>query len=263
MGGGKYNGQVGFYLCAPVVIAMPTLVTPQEVDSALLTDQSPAVHAFLAALSAGEHWYAALLGAVQLWDRDEECYGGRYFRYVIAGEALDLLLVMERICWDLGHLLPQEEYEALFFYARPPYTYSDTEFAHLLGAEKYRAYLSYFYGVVLEEVLLHAVEEELLKATNYGVTRDRRDPESHYTRLYGKNERELLHDYSAERGRPVSGVMTLTERKEFLYWLFKQRVANSLPERLASDSQKGLDTLRMLRGTYPAGPFDSLRGYSD
>lgn len=242
---------------------MPTVVTPQRYDSALTTDQTPAVRAFAEAFAAGEHWYGALLGAVCQWSRDEECYDGRYFRFMIAGEALDLLLVMERISWDFRHLLPQEEYRALFFYARPPHIYSDTDFAHVLGEEKYRAYLSYFYGVTLEEVLLHAVEDEILKATNYGVTRDSRDPESTYTRLYGKDEYELLREFNAEREHTVSGVITLTEWKEFLYWLFKQRVANSLPERLASDTQKGLDTLRMLRGTYPAGPFDTLRGFSD
>lgn len=242
---------------------MPTVITPPQVDSALTTDQTPAVRAFAEGLGEGEHWYRALLGSVHLWRRGEECYGGRYFRYLIAGEALDLLLVMERISWDIRHLLPPDEYDALFFYARPPFTYSDREFAHLLGEDMYRSYLSYFYGVTLEEVLLHAVEDEILKATNYGLTRDTRDPESPYTRLYGKKEHELLQDFNAERERTVNGVMTLTEWKEFLYWLFKQRVANSLPERLASDSQKGLDTLRMLRGTYPAGPFDTLRGYSE
>ncbi len=242
---------------------MPTLVTPQHYDSALSTDQTPAVRAFAAALAEGEHWYGALLSAVHLWSCDEECYGGRYFRFMIAGEALDLLLVMERISWDCRHLLPQEERDALFFYARPPYTYSDTEFAHLLGEEKYCSYLNYFYGVTLEEVLLHAVEDEILKATNYGLTSDLRDPVSPYTRLYGKKEHELLQGFSAERDRPVNGAITLTEWKEFLYWLFKQRVATSLPERLASDTQKGLDTLRMLRGTYPAGPFDTLRGYRE
>ncbi len=248
---------------------MPTLVTPQQQvlqqhpESALATDHTPAVRAFAAALGEGEHWYRALLGAVHLWSRAEECYGGRYFRYLIGGEALDLLLVMERMCWDCRHLLPPAEYNALFFYARPPYTYADRDFAHLLGEEKYRAYLNYFYGVTLEEVLLHAVEDEILKATNYGVTRDSRDPENPYTRLYGRNEHELLQEFSAARERDRSGVMTLTEWKEFHYWLFKQRVATSLPERLASDTQKGLETLRLLRGTYPAGPFDTLRGYSD
>lgn len=247
----------------PRLVAMPTVVSPQQFHAALAADQTPAVRAFGEALGDGEHWYSALLGTVRLWNRDEECYGGRYFRYMIAGEALDLLLVMERVSWDFRQLLPQDEFSALFFYARPPYTYADREFAHLLGEEKYRAYLNYFYGVTLEEVLLHAVEDEILKATNYGLTRDTRDPESPYTRLYGKKEHELLQDFSAERERPVNGAITLTEWKEFLYWLFKRRVANSLPERLASDSQKGLDTLRMLRGTYPAGPFDTLRGYSE
>ncbi len=242
---------------------MPTLVTPHQHVSALSTDPTPAVRAFAAALGEGEHWYTALLGAVHLWSREEECYGGRYFRYLVAGEALDLLLVMERISWDFRHLLPQAERDALFFYARPPFTHSDREFAHLLGEEKYCSYLSYFYGVTLEEVLLHAVEDEILKATNYGVTRDMRDPESPYTRLYGKKEHELLEGFSEDRGRTLNGVMTLTEWREFLYWLFKHRVANSLPERLASDTQKGLDTLRMLRGTYPDGPFDTLRGYDE
>lgn len=245
------------------VVAMPTLVTPQQFDSALSADQTLAVRAFAEALVEGKHWYGALLGAVHLWSRDEECYGGRYFRYMVAGEALDLLLVMERISWDFRHLLPRDEYDAFFFYARPPYTYTDREFAHLLGVEKYRSYLNYFYGVTVEEALLHAVEDEILKATNYGLTRDNRDPESPYTRLYGKKERELLQEFSTDRERAVNGVMTLTDWKEFLYWLFKQRVANSLPERLASDSRKGIDTLRMLRGTYPAGPFDTLRGYSE
>lgn len=242
---------------------MPTLVTPQQYDSALSADQTPAIRAFAAALAAGEHWYTALLGAVRLWSRAEERYDGRSFRFLIAGEALDLLLVLERICWDFRHVLPQEEYHALFFYARPPQTYTDREFAHLLGENKYCSYLNYFYGVTLEEVLLHAVEDEILKATNYGVTRDLRDPESPYTRLYGKKESELLAEFGAARDRPVNGAITLTEWKEFLYWLFKQRVANSLPERLASDTQKGLDTLRVLRGTYPDGPFDTLRGYSE
>jgi hypothetical protein len=240
-----------------------TLITPQQYDSALSTDQTPAVRAFAEGLAEGEHWYHALAGAVHLWNREEECYGGRYFRFLIASEALDLLLVMERICWDFRHVLPQEERDALFFFAQPPFTYSDTDFAHLLGEEKYRAYLSYFYGVTLEEVLLHAVEDEILKATNYGLTRDNRDPESPFTRLYGKKEHELLREFGKERERPVNGVLSLTDWKEFLYWLFKQRVANCLPERLASDTQKGLDTLRMLRGTYPAGPFDTLRGYSE
>ena len=157
---------------------MPTLVTPHQHVSALSTDPTPAVRAFAAALGEGEHWYSALLGTVHLWSREEECYGGRYFRFLVAGEALDLLLVMERISWDFRHLLPQAERDALFFYARPPFTHSDREFAHLLGEEKYCSYLNYFYGVTLEEVLLHAVEDEILKATNYGVTRDLRDPES-------------------------------------------------------------------------------------
>lgn len=256
-------GPVGICVTATKVVAMPTLVTPQAFDSALSTDQTPAVRAFADALGAGDHWYSALLGAVHLWSRDEECYGGRYFRYMIAGEALDLLLVMERISWDFRQLLPPEECEALFFCAQPPFTYSDRDFAHLLGEEKYCAYLNYFYGVTLEEVLLHAVDDEIQKATNYGVTLDSRDPESLYTRLYGKDEHELLVEFCAERDKRVNGVITLTEWKEFLYWLFKQRVASSLPERLASDSQKGLDTLRMLRGTYPAGPFDTLRGFSE
>jgi hypothetical protein len=48
--------------------------------------------------------------------------------------------------------------------------------------------------------------------------------------------------------------MSMSESKEFTYWLFKYRVARSDKARIASDTRKGLDQLaRMQRAAARAG----------
>jgi len=225
----------------------------------LAVEQPAAIRQFAQRLQEGEHWYRALLGCIPLWHLQEEYFAGRHFKYMLAGEALDLLLLAERITWDFRHLLPRKELEELLLAGVPPLALSEAQFAGLLGVEYHRAYLNFFYGVVLEEVIIYTLEQEILKETDYGATRDPRDGDSPYLRLYGRTEEELWSSFCAENGRSLRSATTMTEWKEFLYWLFKQRVAWSLPDRLASDTKKGLDTLRHLRKLCPGGPFDVLR----
>ena len=40
--------------------------------------------------------------------------------------------------------------------------------------------------------------------------------------------------------------MSLTDLKEFTYWLFKMRLTKWDPARVASDTRKGINTLRYL-----------------
>ena len=40
--------------------------------------------------------------------------------------------------------------------------------------------------------------------------------------------------------------MSLTDLKEFTYWLFKMRLSKWDPARVASDTRKGINTLRHL-----------------
>ena len=50
------------------------------------------------AIIGGKHWYIALLEAIGLWTKAEENHNGRTYRYLIAGEAFDWLLLAERLC---------------------------------------------------------------------------------------------------------------------------------------------------------------------
>ena len=46
---------------------------------------------------------------------------------------------------------------------RFPESFDESQFKDLLGADKYRGYLNYFYGVMVEEALQLAVEAEVHK----------------------------------------------------------------------------------------------------
>ena len=60
-------------------------------------DGIKAVDELKAAIAGGKHWYIALLEAIGLWTTAEETHNGRLYRYLIAGEAFDWLLLAERL----------------------------------------------------------------------------------------------------------------------------------------------------------------------
>ena len=99
------------------------------------------------AIRSGQHWYLALLEAIGLWSSAEEAHDGRSYRYLIAGEAFDWLLLAERLCDTVDGLLPEDEKTALLFHGRPPLVLSQHEFKNLVGSIKYQQYLNYFYGI--------------------------------------------------------------------------------------------------------------------
>ena len=134
-------------------------LSPQdaELSSAVCHD---VVDRFRSSVSEGETWSTALLTAVGMWGLPQEEIDGRRYQYLLLGEAFDWLVLAERLLTEVDGLIPQEEKEALLFFNRLPEDLSEAEFRNLLGADKYRAHLNYFYGVVVEESLLLAVEEE-------------------------------------------------------------------------------------------------------
>ena len=124
----------------------------------------PAVLHLKSAVASGAPWHQALLEAVGLWTLPGEVYQGRRYQYLIQGEALDWLLLAERLCSELNGAIPVGARETLLFEGRLPPEVSDDTFRRLIGATKHRAYLNYWYGVVLEEALQLAVEEEVRKS---------------------------------------------------------------------------------------------------
>jgi len=215
-----------------------------------LSSESQAIRRFREAVLHGTHWYVALLEAVGQWDTKEETYMGRHYRYLIANEAFDWLLLAERILDEVGRLVPEEEAAELLFHGRPPIDMAEDEFCRLIGADKYRAHLNFFYGVTVEESLITAVEEEARKERRASPFSDNGLPgEESYQRIYGSPFNDLLKKYRREKGCSRRQSMDLSETKEFTYWLFKYRLNNCDQARIASDTRKALRELSRQRGT--------------
>lgn len=207
------------------------------------------------ALAQGTHWFIALLEAIALWRSPEEEYRGRHYRYLLGGEAFDWLLLAERLCEELGDVVPQGEKEALLFFGRFPLELGPWEFQRLMGRAKYRAYLNYWYGVLVEEALLLAVEERIAKDRRAnGFPRSRSDGEAVYQWVYGASQSALLGKFQSERGLPPVRELAFSEWREFTYWCFKYRLRHCDPAKVASDTRLGLERLQRMalrRGLRP------------
>jgi hypothetical protein len=196
------------------------------------------------AITSGKHWFIALLEAIGLWTDGEETYNGRHYRYLIDGEAFDWLLLTERLCEAVDDLLPEDEKIALLFHGKPPIRLTKAKFKELIGSAKYRQYLNYFYGITVEEALILAVQEEVRKEKRtLGYNNEHNLVNEVYQRIYGATKATLLKRFRREKGYPQLHSTSLTELKEFIYWLFKYRLEHCDKARVASDTKKALEQL--------------------
>jgi len=216
-------------------------------------DQAAKVEGLLARLreeveSGERHWFIAVLEGVGQWPLAEEEVNGRRYRYMIGGEAFDWLLLAERLCEALDDLTAEEEREALLMHGRFPTEVSEETFRRLLGAAKYRAHLNFRYGVQVEEALQLSVAQEVQKERLCRVWENGHIDDDVCSRIYGATRRELFAGFQRERGLSGDSV-SLGDLHEFTYWLFKHRVNNADPARVASDTRKGLAMFSRLQAS--------------
>ena len=139
------------------------------------------------------------------------------------------------------------ELEGLLFQGQLPETVTPEEFRERMGGNKYRAYLNYWYGVVVEEALQQAVEDEVRKRHRARCYPDNEDlVEEAFTHLYGATRAALLKEYRQEAKIPQRAALSLADYKEFTYWLSKRRFNLWDPARVASDTRKGIRHLKQL-----------------
>lgn len=221
-------------------------MTPKEPEEISTTQaeteaDARAIEHLKHSVASGKHWYRALLEAIRLWKSPEEDYRGRHYRYLIAGEAFDWLVLAERLCDEISEFIPEKERTDLLFFDRAPLELNHEEFKKLIGPVKYRAYLNYLYGVLTEEALISAVVDEIRKERRVlGSNRHEDIMDKAHRRIYGKNQQTLLNSFRKEKRYPKRKSMTLTELKEFTYWLFNYRVERCDKSRVASDTKKAL-----------------------
>ncbi len=207
---------------------------------------------------SGEDWPAALLGAVSRWTDPESAVNGRRYGYFIGGEAFDWLVLAERLCVEIAGLVPEDEVEDLLLFGRLPQRFDKTRFRELLGGEKYRGHLNYFYGVTVEEALQVAVETEIVKrriSNGYLSASEVSTVSTEaFPMIYGMPEKDLLDRFRGETGAAFRRRMSLEDVKEFTYWLFKLRLKVSDKARIASDTRKGLEQLARMRAASRSRP---------
>ena len=175
-------------------------------------------------------------------------FQGRRFRYLIQGEAFDWLLLAERLCLEADGAIGDEERERLLFFGELPEMVTDTHLRQALSGPKYRAHLNFWYGVVVEDALKLGVESEVRKEYRAKGLPEPDSVEDHvYQRLYGDTREALLQRFRNDQGYPQRRSITLSETREFTYWLFKHRLRTCDRARIASDTQKGLRQLQLLQ----------------
>ena len=222
-----------------------------EVANGVLAAAAPdAVLHLRAALRSGAAWPRALLEAVALWTSPEETWQDRTYRYLVAGEALDWLTLAERLCPEIEDFIPPADLERLLFEGALPDDVTPDEFKDWMGGNKHRAYLNYWYGVVVEEALQQAAEDDVRKREKARCYPDHEDMvEEAFVHLYGKTRTHLLQDFRNEAGVPEHAPLSLADYKEFTYWLSKLRFNLWDPARVASDTRKGIRYLSRLEHT--------------
>jgi hypothetical protein len=213
------------------------------------------VAGFIEALASGERWFDALMRAIALWEAPAESVDGRTYQYLVGGEAFDWLLLAERLLDAAPGRMPATEVERLLFegvapaedITERPGRVDDERLRAYIGEHKHRAHLNYLYGVLVEEALQYTMELDVAKERVSVNIKDPRFEEGArdpvFERIYGRTRDDLLREFREERSLRHTAHIALGELREFQYWLFKYRVKNQEPARVASDTRKALAQL--------------------
>jgi len=207
--------------------------------AAALSGDARAIKHLRDEVKSGKNWYITLLEAIKMWRSPEEEHNGERYLYLVGGQAFDWLRLAERLCYEISEAIPEDELINLLFFDRPPIELSELEFKAALGPAKYRAYLNYLYGVLIEQALLLATIYEVRKASMVPLSSEEEAARA-YKRIYHADLADLLNAFQKEMKYPHRKSLTLTELKEFTYWLFRYRVKTSEKPRVASDTKKAL-----------------------
>lgn len=203
-----------------------------------------------------DEWRLLVLETVGQWPESFELIDEQNLQYLIGGEAFDWRLLAWRILGCIENGPNEAEWQSWLDTPDLFGGFSEPDFIRILGVDKSRASLSFFYGVTVEQGLLVAAREEIVKrrvASGRAPSDDRCDDV--YFRLYGNDRAGLWDEYCSETGlaetdgsdlNPVGH--SLGQGDSFTYWLFKRRMERLDPARVASDTRKGLAQLeKMLR----------------
>ena len=210
-----------------------------------------------------EPWHEAVLRAIRDWPLDAASVDRKRWHYLIGGEALDWVTLAHRLSVEIPDAIPAAELTDLLFRGRLPGNMDAERFRSLIGAYRYTAHLNFWYGVTVEEALQLAVEDAIRKRQLACCYQDGDAAmQETFRHLYGDTQSALVEQFMADAGGAWGydpEALSLAAYHEFTYWLFKRRIRKWHPARVASDTRRGLDRLRMLNAeSGPDGQQDWL-----
>ena len=197
-------------------------------------------------------WRDHIFEALGQWRLPREEIDGEEHVYFIAGEAFNWRRLAERLAWHIGLQLPEDEEERMRLWIEDDHMFGGLEelaFRRVLGHDKWRAFLNYFYGVTLERCLVVHAGSRIAKAS---FTKGRRANDDlldeAYDALYGESEGELWQRFLGESDLTVNSAAsrTLAQDDEFTYWLFKRRIGTTYQTHIAHEVKHGLDALERI-----------------
>ena len=188
------------------------------------------------------HTFLKIIGH---WPLKSEIIGDIDYQYWINDEAFNWYLLASRIIFSVKdeqnikkldhflstvHFLPGSDQRIMI---------------NLFPPDKYRAHLNFIYGVILEEVIICFNEMEKNKdvLNQFNVTDS---INLVYLNLYGMDYTEFIRLYEFETKTKLDQFDTLHSYYNFLYWSWKYRLKKSTPEKIAYDSQSGINFLMNL-----------------
>ena len=124
--------------------------------------------------------------------------------------------------------------------------FSHLQIKEFTNQKVYDSIISFYYGVIVERSLIIDTQEKYYKKNiGAGIPPNENFCENVFTDLYNLTYSNLREDYnknfSINQDNKLSNF--LYDENKFTYWLFKIRILNSQPEKLASDTKRGLDRL--------------------
>lgn len=187
-------------------------------------------------VASGRCWYIALLKIVASCADEER---------LIDEEAFDLWGLARKMALEVRDIVPEYELE-IFLQGRLPIKLSGEELANIIGPKVYSYHLNFFYGVVVEDALIHLTQNEILREGFFLPKHNLRDEA--YLKVYGLTRGELTQLFIAKRGHSPS-------QEELYYFGFKYRLSHTEKEKLASDTKKALLWLER-KGSIPLYNLD-------
>ena len=191
-------------------------------------------------------WRTHIFDAIARWRLPSERVADEEYVYIIGGEAFNWRRLAERLAWHIALQLPEDVDDEMQDWLEDDDMFGglgEPGFRRVLGHDKWRGYLNYFYGVTLERCLfVHAGNAIAKDRRGRGRSVDDDTLDEAFFALYEAEESDLWAEFAEEIGigDHSGSARSMAQDDEFTYWLFKRRIGSTYQIHVAHEVRHGL-----------------------